>query len=185
MDNGASSYRRFLAGDDNGIVEIIRDYKDGFILFLNRYVNNIHIAEELAEDTFFRLVTRKPRFTANHSFKTWLYAIGRNIAINYIKRANRVTDIPMEDLESLYAEESSLERAYLQEERKITIHRALSKIKAEYSQVLYLKFFEDLSNEQIAVVMRKSKRQVENLIYQAKQSLKAELNKEGFGYEGL
>ena len=47
MDNGADSYRRFLNGDDNGIVEIIRDYKDGLILFLNRYVNNIHIAEDL------------------------------------------------------------------------------------------------------------------------------------------
>ena len=47
MDNGASSYRRFLEGDDSGIVEIIRDYKDGLILFLNRYVNNIHTAEEL------------------------------------------------------------------------------------------------------------------------------------------
>ena len=49
MDNGASSYRRFLEGDDNGIVEIIRDYKDGLILFLNQYVNNIYVAEELAE----------------------------------------------------------------------------------------------------------------------------------------
>ena len=38
MDNGASSYRRFLEGDDNGIVEIIRDYKDGLIFFLNRYL---------------------------------------------------------------------------------------------------------------------------------------------------
>ena len=185
MDNGASSYRRFLAGDDDGIVEIIRDYKDGFILFLNRYVNNIHIAEELAEDTFFRLVTRKPRFISNHSFKTWLYTIGRNIAVNYIKRADRVADIPIEALESLYTDEYSLERTYLQEEKKIVVHRALSKIKAEYSQVLYLKFFEDLSNEQIAVVMRKSKRQIENLVYQAKQSLKSELNKEGFGYEDL
>lgn len=185
MDNGASSYRRFLEGDDNGIVEIIRDYKDGLILFLNRYINNIHIAEELAEDTFFRLVTRKPRFVANHSFKTWLYTIGRNIAINYIKRADRVTDIPIEDLESLYADEYSLERTYLQEERKIFVHRALSRIKAEYSQVLYLKFFEGLSNEQIAVVIRKTKRQVENLIYQAKHSLKSELNKEGIGYEDL
>ena len=185
MDNGASSYRRFLEGDDNGIVEIIRDYKDGFILFLNRYVNNIHIAEELAEDTFFRLVTRKPRFVAKHSFKTWLYTIGRNTAINYVKRADRVADIPIEDLQSLCADAYSLERAYLQEERKIIVHRALSKIKAEYSQVLYLKFFTDLSNEQIAVVMKKSKRQTENLIYQAKQSLKSELNKEGFCYEGL
>ena len=185
MDNGASSYRRFLEGDDNGIVEIIRDYKDGFILFLNRYVNNIQIAEELAEDTFFKLVTKKPRFAGNHSFKTWLYTIGRNMAINYTKRAGRAADISSQDLERLCAEESSLESAYLREERKIILHRALAKIQPAYSQVLYLKFFEDLSNGQIAAVIGKTKRQTENLIYQAKQSLKSELNKEGFDYEGL
>ncbi len=41
MDNGASSYRRFLDGDDKGIAEIVGDYKDGLILYLNGYVNNI------------------------------------------------------------------------------------------------------------------------------------------------
>ena len=46
MDNGASSYRRFLDGDDKGIAEIVRDYKDGLILYLNGYVNNIFVAEE-------------------------------------------------------------------------------------------------------------------------------------------
>ncbi len=34
MDNGASSYRRFLDGDDNAIAEIVRDCKDGLILFV-------------------------------------------------------------------------------------------------------------------------------------------------------
>ena len=34
MDNGTNSYRRYLSGDDTGMVEIIRDYKDGLILFL-------------------------------------------------------------------------------------------------------------------------------------------------------
>ncbi len=33
MDNGASSYRRFLDGDDKGLAEIVRDYKDGLILY--------------------------------------------------------------------------------------------------------------------------------------------------------
>ena len=185
MDNGASSYRRFLEGDDNGIVEIIRDYKDGLILFLNRYVNNIHTAEELAEDTFFRLVTRKPRFVAKYSFKTWLYTIGRNIAINHVKHFGKVTNIPLEDLESIQNDEDALEQSYIREEQRILIHKALSRVRAEYSQILYLKFFEDLSNEQIAVVMKKNNRQIENLIYQAKQSLKSELDKEGFRYEGL
>ena len=35
MDNGASSYRRFLEGDDDGIVQIIKDHKDGLMFYLN------------------------------------------------------------------------------------------------------------------------------------------------------
>ena len=47
MDNGASSYRRFLDGDDEGLTLIIKDYKDGLILYLNGYVSNIYVAEEI------------------------------------------------------------------------------------------------------------------------------------------
>ena len=184
MDNGASSYRRFLQGDDDGIVEIIRDYKDGLILFLNRYVNNIHIAEELAEDTFFKIVTRKPRFAANGSFKTWLYTIGRNTAINYIRQAKKISDTPVGDIGG-YGDECNLEETCLREERKIIVHRALSKINADYGKALYLKYFEDLNNEQIAIVLKKSRRQIENMLYQAKKSLKSELDKEGLHYEEL
>ena len=62
MDNGASSYRRFCnEGDDSGLVEIIVNYRDGLILYLNSFVGNIHIAEELAEDTFVLLGTKKPK----------------------------------------------------------------------------------------------------------------------------
>ena len=62
MDDGESSYRRFLDGDDNGFVEIVRDYKDGLILFLNSFVNNIDVAEELTEETFVKLGIKKPKY---------------------------------------------------------------------------------------------------------------------------
>ena len=75
MDNGACSYRRFLDGDDKGLVELVGEYKDGLILFLNGYVNNISVAEELTEETFFRLITKKPRYSGKSTFKSWLYAI--------------------------------------------------------------------------------------------------------------
>ena len=55
----------------------------------------------------------------------------------------------------------------------------------EYRQVLFLVYFEDFSNEQVATIMKKSKRQIENLIYRAKKSLKQWLEKEGFVYEKL
>ncbi len=185
MDSGASNYQRFLAGDDSALVDLVRDYKDGLLLFLNRYVGNLSLAEELTEDTFFRLVTKKPRFSPHYSFKTWLYTIGRNTALNHLKKAGQHPALPLESLELLHREEESLEHNYLREEQKVQLHRALSQLKAEYSQVLYLKFFAELTNQESAKVMGKSKRQIENLLYQAKRALKAELEQEGFPYDGL
>ena len=43
MDIGASSYRRYLDGDDTGLTELIRDYKDGLTLYINGYVNNMQV----------------------------------------------------------------------------------------------------------------------------------------------
>ncbi len=65
------------------------------------------------------------------------------------------------------------------------MHKALAKLKPEYQQVLYLIFFEDFSNTEAATVMKKNNRQIENLVYRAKMSLKSELDKEGFKYEEL
>ena len=86
MDNGASSYRRFLEGDDNGIVEIIRDYKDGLILYLNKFVKNFSVAEDLAQDVFVKLAINKPKFREESSFKTWIYKIATNKALDFIKK---------------------------------------------------------------------------------------------------
>lgn len=61
----------------------------------------------------------------------------------------------------------------------------MRKLKPEYFQVLYLIYFEEFSNTDAAVIMKKNKRQIENLIYRAKGSLKSELKKEGFEYEEL
>ena len=68
MDNGASSYLRFRDGDDNAFVSIIRDYKDGLILYLDSFTHNIYIAEELMEDTFVKIVTKKPAYHRSAAF---------------------------------------------------------------------------------------------------------------------
>ena len=180
MDNGASSYRHFLDGYDSGIVEVVEEYKDALILYLNSYVCNIHTAEELAEDTFFKLMVKKPRFSGKSSFKTWLYAIGRNIAMDHVRRTSKLAD---ELSEEIIAAEEDLERSYLREEQKIILHRRLAGLKSEYRVALYLTFFEELSNEEAAKIMKKSKRQIEMLVYRAKQSLKNQLEKDGFVYE--
>ena len=185
MPNGESSYRRFLTGDDNGIVEIVRDYKDGLILYLNNFVRNLTVAEELCEDAFVKLAVRKPSFRENSSFKTFLYTIGRNTALDYLRK-NHGKIIAIEDLpETIDNDRESLEQSYIREERKIAVHRAMSGLKPEYRQVLWLTYFEELSNKETAAVMKKLVNNIETLVYRARIALKKALEKEGFEYEEL
>jgi len=58
MDNGASSYRRFLEGDLSAFEEIIDAYKDSLIFFINRYVSDLDLAEDIAADTFATLLMK-------------------------------------------------------------------------------------------------------------------------------
>ena len=184
MDNGASSYRRYLDGDDSGLVDLIRDYKDGLILYLNGITGNFCLAEELMEDTFFKLAAKKPKFSGKSSFKTWLYSIARNAAIDGMRKRSHLSDRPADDLYDI-SDERDIEQDYLREEQKISLHRAMATLSSDYRQVLYLTFFEDLSNAEASLVMHKTKRQIENLLYRAKLALRSKLENEGFEYERL
>ena len=90
MDHGADSYRRFRDdGDESGLDELIRTYRDGLMLYLASITGNMQTAEELTEDTFALLGIRKPRFKEKSTFKTWLYAIGRHVAADYLRKQAR------------------------------------------------------------------------------------------------
>ena len=184
MDNGASSYRRFLENENEGLSDLIRDYNDGLVFYINSLVNNFCIAEELTEEVFVELVVNKPKFSGKSSFKTWLYSIARHIAIDYLKKKSRFFDLPVDEMYSL-SDELDLEKRCLKEEQKIQVHKCIGKLLPDYRQVLWLSYFEELSNTDIARIMSKSNRQVENLLYRAKQALKNELEKEGYEYEEL
>ncbi len=186
MDNGASSYHRFREeGNESGLIEIIRDYKDGLILYINCFVDNIHIAEELAEDTFVLLGIKKPKNKLKGSFKTWLYTIGRNLAIDYLRKNYKRNKIFIDNYPELVNEEENLENSYIKQERKIAVLNALKKLKLEYRQILWLIYFEDFSSKQAATVMKKSVHNIETLVYRARKALKSQLETEGFTYEEL
>lgn len=87
MAQELDSYQRFLKGDESGLAEIIHTYKDGLILYLNGYVNDFSTAEELTEETFVKLILKRPHFSRRSAFKTWLYAIGRNTALDHLRRS--------------------------------------------------------------------------------------------------
>lgn len=186
MDKGAESYLKYLSGDDEGIAEIVTLYKDKLIFFINGYVKNICVAEELTEDTFFKLMIKKPKFSPKYSFKTWLFVIGKNMALDYLRKNAKRKEISEEDMEKaadIKDIQEDFERNIIIEEDKKALHKAIEKLAPQYRQTLHLIYFENFTNGQAARIMNKTKRQTEMLLYRAKAALKAQLEKEGFVYE--
>ena len=70
-----------------------------------------------------------------------------------------------------------------QKTKESKLYKALDKLAADYRQALWLVYFEELTVKEASAVMKKSTRQITNLLYRAKQSLKNELEKGGFVYE--
>ena len=120
MDNGAYNYERFINGEMEGVEEIVKEYRDGIMLFANGIVHNLDIAEEVAEDTFVKLVVKKPHFMKKSKFKTWLYKIARNIALDYIRKSNKYSCIDNENT-GVFSDKTGVteifENSYLLEER--------------------------------------------------------------------
>jgi RNA polymerase sigma-70 factor (ECF subfamily) len=182
MGNDAERYRRFLDGDDNGLVEIIDEYHEGMSLYLNSIVNNMCLADDIVQETFVKLAIKKPPFRGKCSFKTWLFTIARNCAVDHLRKDQKISDLSLDE-HLVISDVTDTEKEYFKEEQKKELYRAMKRLNPEYYQVLYLMYFEDLDTSDIARIMHKAKRQVSDLIFRARKSLRSELERKGFIYE--
>lgn len=170
------NYQSFLEGDGNGFENLVLTHKDHLIYFINRYVKNIDYAEDIAQDSFVEVYVHKERYRIGQGFKTYLYTIGRNKAVDFIRKNQRhmfVSEIPDT------TDEKTLEQIVLQKEDNIHIHTLIEKLKPDYRDVLYLIDFEELSYAQAAKVMNKSESQIKILIFRARKALRKLLEREG------
>ncbi len=183
MDNGKGSYHRFLEGDKDALIEIVSEYRPGLENYINSIVKNFAVAEDLTEDTFVRLIAKKPKDKGSGSFKTWLYTMGRNIAIDWLRKNPYGRYIPFDEIDNVLRDEQAFEDLYYCDEIKKAVHRALDKINPDYRQILILSYFEDFSVEEISKIIRKNRRNTSVILHRAKKALKLQLEKENFTYE--
>ena len=179
MDNGASSYRRFLAGDKDAFDEIMKEYHKGLIFFIDRYVQDTAAAEDIAIDVFSELIVHPRRYNFKVSLKTYLFMMGRSRALNYIKHRNRLQMVPLEDAEKQPTDQEDLSEHILADDRQRAVNDALCKLPEDMRTAVHLVYFEELSYEETARVMHKTRKQVDNLLYRAKGMLRTILGKVG------
>ena len=179
MDNGASSYRRFLNGDESAFDDVMKELFDNLVFFVDRYVHDIHAAEDIAIDAFSDLVVNKHRYNFKVTLKTYLFMLGRSRALNYIKHRKVINFVELTEADNISAEQKTLEEIILEDERKRIVNNALNSLPVDMRVVVHLIYFEDLTYDEAAKVMKKNRKQVDNLLYRAKKELRIILGKDG------
>ena len=179
MDNGASSYRRFLNGDESAFDDVMKELFDNLVFFVDRYVHDIHAAEDIAIDAFSDLVVNKHRYNFKVTLKTYLFMLGRSRALNYIKHRKVINFVELTEADNISAEQKTLEEIILEDERKRIVNNALNSLPDDMRVVVHLIYFEDLTYDEAAKVMKKNRKQVDNLLYRAKKEIRIILGKDG------
>lgn len=178
MEQDQEYYRRYLAGDGEALAFLIEKYRDRLIFFLRRFLRSPDDAEEVAAECFAELAIHPLRYRFAGSVKTYLFSIGRHKALNLGKRQAKFPSLPLETAD-LSPEYRTFEEEIFRREEARQLHCAIDRLPEDYRTVLHLLYFEELSYEEAGRVMKKSRKQIDNLAYRAKQSLKALLEKEG------
>lgn len=175
MDIGFESYQRFMNGDEKALDELIKMYRSPLTAFINGFINDIDTAESIMIDVFVELVRGKMNFRGNSTLKTYLFAVGRNKALHYLKTRSRYNFVPLDEIENYLPCENSPEEEFARQSRCELVRNAMAALYPSYREVLYLLYFEEMSYEEAGKVLHKNVKQITNLAYRAKKSLKKEI----------
>jgi len=179
------AYAAFCGGDQGAFTEIMEEFRQGLIFFLKGYVHGYDTAEDLAEDTFVELLIHKGRFRGQSSLKTFLYSVARHKAIDHLRREQRRPTVPLDELAEWSDSAGTPEEQYLAQERAQVIAEAIARIPKEYQEVLRMLYIDRLRYDEIALIMRKNTKQIDNLAYRARNALRSALGKEATLIEEL
>lgn len=179
MDRGASNYRRFLDGDESAFDDIVNEYRMGLIMFINRYVHDIEASEDIAIDVFMQLVIHRRRYNFKVGLKTYLFMMARSRAIDYIRHEKKFTMVKYSEEYEQLTDFFGLEDTVLDRELREVVGKAVEKLPEKMRLAVYLVYFEGMSYKDAAKVMKKTAKQVDNLLYRAKLELRSILGKEG------
>jgi RNA polymerase sigma-70 factor (ECF subfamily) len=114
-------------------------------------------AEDVTQEVFLRLFTRLDQFRKESGFNTWLYRLVSNACIDEMRKRKRwVPMAELNEVEDEIAPALGIE-TFFRYERSEAIQAALAELKPELRLTLLLRYFEDLSYEEMAVILGCSK----------------------------
>ena len=151
-------------------------YMDNYEVVYKYLFANTHdadIAEELAQETFYRAVKNINKFKGNSKISTWLCSIAKNLLLAEFKRKNKFNTLSENDL--VVSDE-----AIFDNEEKILLFKEIQKLDNKTKDVMYLRLSGELTFKEIAEIMNKTENWVRVTYYRGKEKIKGGLKNEKF-----
>lgn len=183
MESEASVIARGLRRRDPDLLDrLIEQYQHRLLRYLIYLCGNRELAEDLFQETWIRVLERGHQYDGKHEFSTWLYAVARNLTLDYLRRKSAVSlDGLLKDDEG---EPTAFEPAdtkpmawevVAQHQQAERINAALVGIPAEYREAVVLRFQEGMALDEIASVTGAKLGTVKSRLYRGLNLLMSEL----------
>ncbi len=141
---------RFVAGDRAAFSELVTRYERQVFYVVWRYVRNDEDAKDLVQATFVKAWQNAATFRGDSSVRTWLYRIGVNLALNYVRDHGKWHTESMKD-DAASGEPSAADRIANAEEG-LQLRHAVEELPAKQRLVVELRVQEGLSFREVADV---------------------------------
>jgi RNA polymerase sigma-70 factor (ECF subfamily) len=147
--------------DQKAYAELMQRYRDSVYFMLLKMVNNKDDADDLTIEAFGKAFKRLSQYTPNFAFSTWLFKIATNNCIDYIRRKKKIyntfsIDKPFQDDEGgemtmdLRSEQLDPEEKVMKKQKVMMMREVVEKLKPRYKMLIEMRYFEELSYEEIA-----------------------------------
>ena len=164
--------RQTRAGSHAAFEKLVYRYEGRIYQFVAKSCRSKADALEITQDTFLRAFRGIERFDAERNFAAWLFTIARRRCIDHFRSQPPVMAAEMPELADVEDPAAVMSR---KEEGEGVWALARVELSAAQFEALWLKYAEDMSVEQIAQVVRKTKTHVKVLLFRARENLGARL----------
>lgn len=173
--------QKLAAGEDLALNELMHRWRDRVASFLLRMVGDHATATDLAQETFVRLYTSRKSYKPTAAFSTYLFHIAANLARSHARWKGRHPTVPMEDEDGDLTHEPvdprpTPDAAATLNEKTAMVNKSIARLPAELREALLLFAVEQMSQAEIAAVLRCSVKAVEVRVYRARQMLRQMLD---------
>ncbi len=167
-----------LCGDRAAFGQLMHRYAGAVYNLTYRMLGSAEDAEDASQEIFLRAYTRLESFDRQRRFSTWLLSVGSNYCIDRLRR-RRFSWLTLDDAAfALPSKERSPERIALDHEQQAIVQHALQQLPEHYRMVTVLRYWNDLSYEEIAKVTGLPESTIKTRLHRARHMLAKALGPE-------